>query len=151
MLFELEELAVLVHRWRRVPQVLGQAFSASALFMLGLQMVGKVKSMRGAAMLVPLMLISIKWLVPRRARSSRTHTTLCWSRVEYSRLLCIFITRLKQTTSCGSAALGPSYFHATDVQGAANSISKELSDSHESFSTANFWWWCHVTVAVTAR
>ncbi|XP_037089021.1 integral membrane protein GPR155-like [Pollicipes pollicipes] len=55
-------------------RVLGQAFSASALFMLGIQMVGKVKSMRGSAMLVPVLLISIKcFLLPLIIRGLLVH------------------------------------------------------------------------------
>ncbi|CAH1994416.1 unnamed protein product [Acanthoscelides obtectus] len=41
-------------------QVLGSAFSASALFLLGLRMVGKVHKLRGATLVVPGILIMVK-------------------------------------------------------------------------------------------
>lgn len=44
-------------------EVLGNAFSASALFLLGLMMVGKIHKLRGAALVIPGILISIKLLV----------------------------------------------------------------------------------------
>lgn len=44
-------------------QVLGDAFSASALFLLGLMMVGKVHTLKGAALVIPGILICIKLLV----------------------------------------------------------------------------------------
>jgi len=43
--------------------VLGNAFSASALFLLGLMMVGKVHKLKGTALVIPGILISIKLLV----------------------------------------------------------------------------------------
>ncbi|XP_012282848.1 integral membrane protein GPR155 [Orussus abietinus] len=46
-----------------VLDVFGNAFSASALFLLGLMMVGKVHTLRGAALLIPGVLISVKLLV----------------------------------------------------------------------------------------
>ncbi|KAK7068809.1 hypothetical protein SK128_020429, partial [Halocaridina rubra] len=46
-----------------VLKVLGQAFSASALFMLGLRMVGKVQTLRGAGLVVPGILIASKTLI----------------------------------------------------------------------------------------
>ncbi|XP_043238091.1 integral membrane protein GPR155-like isoform X2 [Amphibalanus amphitrite] len=55
-------------------KVLGQAFSASALFMLGIQMVGKVKSMKGSTLLVPLILISVKcFFLPLIVRGLLVH------------------------------------------------------------------------------
>lgn len=45
-------------------QVLGSAFSASALFLLGLRMVGKVHKLRGATLVVPGILIIVKLYVP---------------------------------------------------------------------------------------
>nr|KAG5690041.1 hypothetical protein BaRGS_009848 [Batillaria attramentaria] len=44
-------------------EVLGNAFSASALFYLGLSMVGKVQSQVGMAMVVPVLLIFAKSLL----------------------------------------------------------------------------------------
>ncbi|XP_056633190.1 integral membrane protein GPR155 [Diorhabda sublineata] len=44
-------------------QVLGSAFSASALFLLGLRMVGKVHKLKGATLVVPGILIMVKLLV----------------------------------------------------------------------------------------
>lgn len=44
-------------------EVLGNAFSASALFLLGLMMVGKVHKLKGAALVIPGILISVKLLV----------------------------------------------------------------------------------------
>ena len=44
-------------------EVLGNAFSASALFLLGLMMVGKVHTLKGAALVIPGILICIKLLV----------------------------------------------------------------------------------------
>ncbi|CAH1118670.1 unnamed protein product [Phaedon cochleariae] len=44
-------------------QVLGSAFSASALFLLGLRMVGKVHKLRGATLVVPGILIMVKLIV----------------------------------------------------------------------------------------
>ncbi|CAG9862622.1 unnamed protein product [Phyllotreta striolata] len=44
-------------------KVLGSAFSASALFLLGLRMVGKVHKLTGAALVVPGILIMVKLLV----------------------------------------------------------------------------------------
>ena len=41
-------------------QVLGQAFSATALFGLGVCMVGKVASLRGSSLVVPGILIAVK-------------------------------------------------------------------------------------------
>jgi hypothetical protein len=41
-------------------QVLGSAFSATALFLLGLRMVGKVHTLQGAALVVPGILIAVK-------------------------------------------------------------------------------------------
>lgn len=46
-----------------VLEVLGNAFSASALFLLGLMMVGKIHKLKGAALVIPGILISIKLLV----------------------------------------------------------------------------------------
>ncbi|CAL4069876.1 unnamed protein product, partial [Meganyctiphanes norvegica] len=43
--------------------VLGKAFSASALFMLGLRMVGKVQTLRGSGFVVPGILIAVKTLI----------------------------------------------------------------------------------------
>ncbi|KAH0952724.1 hypothetical protein HN011_009227 [Eciton burchellii] len=43
--------------------VLGNAFSASALFLLGLMMVGKVHKLKGTALVIPGILISVKLLV----------------------------------------------------------------------------------------
>lgn len=43
--------------------VLGNAFSATALFLLGLMMVGKIHKLKGAALVIPGILISIKLLV----------------------------------------------------------------------------------------
>lgn len=43
--------------------VLGKAFSASALFMLGLRMVGKVQTLRGSGLVVPGILIAVKTLI----------------------------------------------------------------------------------------
>lgn len=42
--------------------VFGNAFSASALFLLGLMMVGKVHTLKGAALVIPGILISVKLL-----------------------------------------------------------------------------------------
>lgn len=39
---------------------MGQAFSASALFLLGLRMVGKVQTLRGSGLVVPGILIATK-------------------------------------------------------------------------------------------
>ncbi|XP_074030113.1 integral membrane protein GPR155 homolog anchor isoform X2 [Leptinotarsa decemlineata] len=44
-------------------QVLGSAFSASALFLLGLRMVGKVHKLRGITLVVPGILIMVKLIV----------------------------------------------------------------------------------------
>ncbi|XP_024944147.1 integral membrane protein GPR155 [Cephus cinctus] len=44
-------------------EVFGNAFSASALFLLGLMMVGKIHTLRGIALLIPGILISVKLLV----------------------------------------------------------------------------------------
>lgn len=41
-------------------EVLGSAFSASALFLLGLRMVGKIHTLRGAALVVPGIIIMVK-------------------------------------------------------------------------------------------
>lgn len=41
-------------------QTLGSAFSATALFLLGLRMVGKVQKLQGAALIVPGILIAVK-------------------------------------------------------------------------------------------
>lgn len=46
-----------------VLEVLGNAFSASALFLLGLMMVGKLHKLKGTALVIPGILISIKLLV----------------------------------------------------------------------------------------
>ncbi|OXU22582.1 hypothetical protein TSAR_001784 [Trichomalopsis sarcophagae] len=46
-----------------VLEVLGNAFSATALFLLGLMMVGKIHKLKGAALVIPGILISIKLLV----------------------------------------------------------------------------------------
>jgi predicted permease len=46
-----------------VLDVLGSAFSASALFLLGLRMVGKVHKLRGATLVVPGILIMVKLIV----------------------------------------------------------------------------------------
>lgn len=46
-----------------IDQVLGSAFSASALFLLGLRMVGKVHKLRGATLVVPGILIIVKLYV----------------------------------------------------------------------------------------
>ncbi|CAH0548586.1 unnamed protein product [Brassicogethes aeneus] len=46
-----------------VLEVLGSAFSASALFLLGLRMVGKVHKLRGATLVVPGILIMVKLIV----------------------------------------------------------------------------------------
>ncbi|CAH1408234.1 unnamed protein product [Nezara viridula] len=43
--------------------VFGSAFTATALFLLGLRMVGNVRNFRGAALLVPALLISVKELI----------------------------------------------------------------------------------------
>ncbi|XP_071455001.1 lysosomal cholesterol signaling protein [Hetaerina americana] len=43
-------------------QVLGSAFSGTALFLLGLRMVGKVHTLQGAALLIPGVLIAVKLL-----------------------------------------------------------------------------------------
>ncbi|KAK3853959.1 hypothetical protein Pcinc_018287 [Petrolisthes cinctipes] len=44
-------------------KVLGQAFSATALFLLGLRMVGKVQTLRGSGLVVPGILIATKTLI----------------------------------------------------------------------------------------
>jgi len=44
-------------------KVLGSAFSATALFLLGVRMVGKVHKLQGAALVVPGILIAVKLLV----------------------------------------------------------------------------------------
>ncbi|XP_076059011.1 integral membrane protein GPR155 homolog anchor isoform X2 [Oratosquilla oratoria] len=44
-------------------KVLGQAFSASALFLLGLHMVGKIQTLRGSGLVVPGILIAVKTLI----------------------------------------------------------------------------------------
>jgi hypothetical protein len=41
-------------------QILGSAFSATALFLLGLRMVGKVHTLKGATLVVPGILIAVK-------------------------------------------------------------------------------------------
>ncbi|XP_014216838.1 integral membrane protein GPR155 [Copidosoma floridanum] len=46
-----------------VLEVFGNAFSATALFLLGLMMVGKVHKLKGVALVIPGILISIKLLV----------------------------------------------------------------------------------------
>ncbi|XP_076647904.1 integral membrane protein GPR155 homolog anchor [Halictus rubicundus] len=46
-----------------VLDVFGNAFSASALFLLGLMMVGKVHKLKGTALVIPGILISVKLLV----------------------------------------------------------------------------------------
>ncbi|XP_066587563.1 lysosomal cholesterol signaling protein [Prorops nasuta] len=43
--------------------VLGNAFSASALFLLGIMMVGKIHKLKGTALVIPGILISIKLLI----------------------------------------------------------------------------------------
>lgn len=48
---------------RVVLEVFGNAFSASALFLLGLMMVGKIHKLKGVALVIPGILISIKLLV----------------------------------------------------------------------------------------
>ncbi|XP_041366937.1 integral membrane protein GPR155-like isoform X2 [Gigantopelta aegis] len=48
---------------RDILQVLGNAFSATALFYLGLSLVGKVKAVRGIGLLVPILLIGAKTLL----------------------------------------------------------------------------------------
>lgn len=45
-------------------QVLSSAFSATALFALGLRMVGKMQSLRGHQLVVPGILIAVKWYLP---------------------------------------------------------------------------------------
>ena len=42
-------------------QVLSSAFSATALFALGLRMVGQMKDLGGAKLVVPGILIGVKW------------------------------------------------------------------------------------------
>ena len=44
-------------------QVFGKAFSASALFVLGLRMVGKVQTLIGSGLVVPGILIAVKTYV----------------------------------------------------------------------------------------
>ncbi|XP_050702655.1 LOW QUALITY PROTEIN: integral membrane protein GPR155-like [Eriocheir sinensis] len=44
-------------------KVLGQAFSATALFLLGLRMVGKVQTLRGSGLVLPGILIATKTLI----------------------------------------------------------------------------------------
>lgn len=44
-------------------KVLGSAFSASALFLLGLRMVGKIHTLRGATLIVPGIIIMVKLYV----------------------------------------------------------------------------------------
>ncbi|XP_065335026.1 lysosomal cholesterol signaling protein [Cloeon dipterum] len=46
-----------------VLQVLGSSFSATALFLLGLRMVGKVHKLQGAVLVAPAILIAVKLLV----------------------------------------------------------------------------------------
>ncbi|XP_018913596.1 lysosomal cholesterol signaling protein-like isoform X2 [Bemisia tabaci] len=45
---------------KTILDVFGQAFSATALFLLGLRMVGKVQKLQGAALLTPVLLIAVK-------------------------------------------------------------------------------------------
>lgn len=58
-------------------QVLGSAFSATALFLLGLRMVGKVHKLQGAALLVPGILIAVKLSVNKRDDSRHGSHTSC--------------------------------------------------------------------------
>lgn len=51
------------HLLAAILEVLGNAFSASALFLLGLMMVGKVHKLKGTALVIPGILISVKLLV----------------------------------------------------------------------------------------
>ena len=46
---------------RVLVQVLSSAFSATALFALGLRMVGKNGDLSGAKIVVPGLLIAVKW------------------------------------------------------------------------------------------
>ncbi|KAF2359702.1 Membrane transport protein [Trinorchestia longiramus] len=49
--------------FENILEVLGQAFSASALFALGVRMVGQVASLRGSSLVVPGILITVKTLM----------------------------------------------------------------------------------------
>ncbi|XP_012533910.1 integral membrane protein GPR155 [Monomorium pharaonis] len=51
------------HFLAAILEVLGNAFSASALFLLGLMMVGKIHKLKGSALVIPGILISVKLLV----------------------------------------------------------------------------------------
>ncbi|TGZ48314.1 Uncharacterized protein DBV15_08645 [Temnothorax longispinosus] len=51
------------HLLAAILEVLGNAFSASALFLLGLMMVGKIHKLKGTALVIPGILISVKLLV----------------------------------------------------------------------------------------
>ncbi|XP_032682563.1 integral membrane protein GPR155 isoform X2 [Odontomachus brunneus] len=51
------------HLLATILEVFGNAFSASALFLLGLMMVGKVHKLKGTALVIPGILISVKLLV----------------------------------------------------------------------------------------
>lgn len=51
------------HVLASILEVFGNAFSASALFLLGLMMVGKVHKLKGTALVIPGILISVKLLV----------------------------------------------------------------------------------------
>ncbi|XP_011630215.1 integral membrane protein GPR155 [Pogonomyrmex barbatus] len=51
------------HLLAAILEVFGNAFSASALFLLGLMMVGKIHKLKGTALVIPGILISVKLLV----------------------------------------------------------------------------------------
>ncbi|XP_011168047.1 integral membrane protein GPR155 [Solenopsis invicta] len=51
------------HLLAAIIEVFGNAFSASALFLLGLMMVGKIHKLKGTALVIPGILISVKLLV----------------------------------------------------------------------------------------
>ncbi|KAH9637151.1 hypothetical protein HF086_016173 [Spodoptera exigua] len=46
-------------------EVFGQSFAATALFLLGLRMVGQIHRLRGPALLLPCVLIMVKFLYPK--------------------------------------------------------------------------------------
>lgn len=51
------------HMLAAILEILGNAFSASALFLLGLMMVGKIHKLKGTALVIPGILICVKLLV----------------------------------------------------------------------------------------
>ncbi|BES87563.1 Membrane transport protein [Nesidiocoris tenuis] len=61
--------------------VFGQAFTASALFLLGLRMVGSVRNFKGEALLVPICLIAAKELMLPLVTREVSSLVLTWAQV----------------------------------------------------------------------